>query len=380
MIYLDNNATTCPAPEVIELVAFCMREAYGNPSSGHVLGLAAEGQLVAARERVAALLGASPAEIVFNSGGTEGLNHAFRGVFEAFPKKRHFVSTLVEHSAVLALARWVRRQGGEATLVGVDPEGRLDLAALEAAIRPDTALISVMAANNETGVISPLEEVAALAKAKGVLLHVDATQAAGRMPLDVKRLGVDLLNLSAHKFHGPKGAGALYIRRGLRLPPLMLGGHQERDRRGGTENLPALAGMGLAARLAGEALSEMGRVRELRDRLEQGILARVSGCRAFGAAAPRLPNTSLMGFEGVDGEALQLRLSEAGICCSTGSACTTGQKEPSHVLQAMEAGSIARGALRLSLSRFTTELEVETVLELLPPLVAEIRHLGGGLR
>jgi len=380
MIYFDNNATTKPAPEVVDTMLPCYQDFYGNPSSAHLLGIEAEGALVVARERVAALLNASPGEIVFNSGGTEGLNHAFRGVFEAFPKKRHFISTAVEHPATLALCRWLRRQGAEVTILPVDSEGRLDLGALEEAIRPETALVSIMAANNETGVIFPVEEAAELVKARGVLFHVDATQAAGKLPLDLAGFPVDLLNISAHKFHGPKGAGALFIRRGLRLSPFMLGGHQERDRRGGTENLPALAGMGRAAELALAALPGMERVEALRNRLESLVLSRVPGTEIFGGTSPRLPNTSLVGFEGLEGEALQLRLSEHGICCSTGSACTTGQKEASHVLRAMEVGPLAKGAVRFSLSRYTTEEEVEQVGALLPGLVAEIRSLGGGLR
>ncbi|MBP1627928.1 MAG: nifS [Holophagaceae bacterium] len=380
MIYLDNNATSKPAPEVVGLMLPCFQEFFGNPSSGHLLGIEAEGALVLARERVAALLNASPAEIVFNSGGTEGLNHAFKGVFESFPKKRHFITTAVEHSAVLALGRWLRRQGAEVTVLGVDGDGMLDLAELERAIRPDTAMVSIMAANNESGVIFPVEEAAELVKSKGALFHVDATQAAGRLPLDLANLPVDLLNISAHKFHGPKGAGALFIRRGLRISPLLLGGHQERDRRGGTENLPALVGMGLAAEMAQAGLEGMAGVETLRNRLESAILSRVPDTRIFGANAPRLPNTSLVGFGGLDGEALQLRLSERGICCSTGSACTTGQKEPSHVLQAMGLGPLGKGALRFSLSRYTTEGEVDAMGSLLPGLVSEIRGLGGGLR
>lgn len=380
MIYLDNNATTRPASEVVALMLPCYQDCFGNPSSGHLLGIEADGALVVARERVAALLNAAPAEIVFNSGGTEGLNHTFRGVFEAFPKKRHFVITAVEHSVVLALGRWLRRQGAEVTVLGVDTDGKLDLAALESAIRPDTALVSAMAANNETGVIFPVEKAAELVKAKGALFHVDATQAVGRLSLDLAAFPADLLNVSAHKFHGPKGAGALFIRRGLRISPFMIGGHQERDRRAGTENLPALVGMGRAAEMAQAALADMGRVESLRNRLESAILSGVPDTRVFGANAPRLPNTSLMGFGGLDGEALLLRLSERGICCSTGSACTTGQKEPSHVLQAMGVGPLAKGAVRFSLSRYTTEDEIDAVVSTLPGLVAEIRAVGGGLR
>ena len=372
-IYLDNNATTQVAPEVLEAMLPCFWEHYGNPSSAHVLGLLAEGALVQARDQVAALLNCQSAELVFNSGGTEGLNHAFRGVFEAFPGKRHFVTTAVEHSAVLALVEWLRRQGAEVTVLPVDREGRLDLALLEASIRADTALVSVMAANNETGVCFPLEEIAAIVKAKGALFHVDATQVIGKMPLDLAQLPVDLLNLSAHKFHGPKGVGALFIRRGLRLKPFMVGGHQERGRRGGTENLPAIVGLGKAAELAQAQWPAMEGVRRLRDGLEARLKASCPGLCVHGEAGLRLPNTSFLGFPDLEGEALLLGLSQLGICVATGSACTTGQKEPSHVLRAMGVETrLALGTLRLSLSRYTTEAELIEVGERLTILVNEL--------
>lgn len=380
-LYLDNNATTRLAPEVLEAMLPCFQEHYGNPSSAHGLGLLAEGALVQAREQVAGLLHCQSAELVFNASGTEGLNHAFRGVFEAFPAKRHFVTTAVEHSAVLALVEWLRRQGAEVTVLPVDASGLLDLDALEAVIRPDTALVSVMAANNETGVCFPLEAIARIVKAKGVLFHVDGTQAGGKLPLDLTTLPVDLLNLSAHKLHGPKGVGALFIRRGLRLKPFMVGGHQERGRRGGTENLPGLVGFGRAAVLAQSGLAEMARVKSLRDGLEAALKTAVPEICIHGEGAPRLPNTSFIGFAGIEGEALLLRLSQVGICVATGSACTTGQKEPSHVLRAMgvDAG-LALGTLRLSLSRFTTEDEIAQVVEVLPGLVHELRDAGPMVR
>lgn len=376
-LYLDNNATTRMAPEVLEVMLPYFCEQYGNPSSAHVLGLQAEGAMVQARDQVAALLHCQPAELVFNGGGTEGLNHAFRGVFEAFPHKRHFVTTAVEHSAVLALVEWLRHQGAEVTVLPVDGEGRLDLADLEAAIRPDTAMVSVMAANNETGVCFPLPEIAIVVKAKGALFHVDATQSVGKVPLALASLPVDLLNLSAHKFHGPKGVGALFIRRGLRLKPFMVGGHQERGRRGGTENLPAIVGLGKAAELAQSGLPEMERVRVLRDGLEATLKAALPELRVHGEGSPRLPNTSFLGFPGLEGEALLLCLSQRGICVATGSACTTGQKEPSHVLRAMSVDTrLALGTLRLSLSRYTTQGEITRVGELLPGLVMELRDTG----
>ena len=377
-IYLDNNATTKLAPEALEAMLPYLQEQYGNAGSAHLLGRLAEGAVVNARAQLAGFLGCADAELVFNSGGTEGLNHAIRGVFEALPAKRHFITTAVEHSAVLAIADWLKRQGVAVTLLGVDREGRLDLDELAAALRPDTALVSVMAANNESGVLFPMAEAGALARAAGALFHVDGTQAVGKVPMDLSRLPVDLFNLSSHKFHGPKGIGALYARRGLRLRPFMLGGGQERGRRGGTENVPGIVGLGQAAALAGQELEAMdGRVRALRDQLETGLLARVEAIRVHGAGAGRLPNTSFISFQGIEGEALFLNLSDRGICVSTGSACSTGQREPSHVLRAMgvPAGE-ALGTVRFSLSRFTTEAEIRKVVELVPELVAELRSAG----
>jgi cysteine desulfurase len=333
--------------------------------------------VVHAREQVAALLNCQSGEVIFNGGGTEGLNHAFRGVFEAFPGKRHFVLTAVEHSAVLALGDWLKRQGAEVTLLGVDREGRLDLAELEAALRPDTALVSMMAANNETGVLFPLAEAARIVKGRGLLFHVDATQAMGKEALDLAALPVDLLNFSAHKFHGPKGVGALFQRRGLRLKPFMIGGGQERGRRGGTENVAGIVGLGKAAELAQGHLPDLERVRALRDGLESDLLAAVTGVRVNGAGAERLANTSMLSFTGLDGEALLLKLSDRGVCASTGSACSTGQKEPSHVLRAMGVPPAeAMGTLRFSLGRYTTAEEMRTLTALLPGLVAELRGSG----
>jgi cysteine desulfurase len=376
-VYLDNNATTRLAPEALEAMVPFLQEQYGNAGSAHVLGRLSEGAVVHAREQLAGLLGCQPAELVFNSGGTEGLNHALRGVFEASKAKRHFITTAVEHSAVLAIAHWLEGQGVELTVLPVDRDGNLDLGQLEAALRPDTALVSIMAANNESGVLFPLAEAGAMVKARGALFHVDGTQAAGKVPVDLSRLPVDLFNLSSHKFHGPKGMGALFLRRGLRLRPFMLGGGQERGRRGGTENVPGIVGLGRAAELAGEHLRDMDRVRALRDGLEASILAQVPGTRVNGAGAPRLPNTAFISFQGIEGEALFLKLSDRGVCVSTGSACSTGQREPSHVLRAMgvEARE-ALGTVRFSLSRYSTEDEMVRVAGLVPELVAELRASG----
>ena len=376
-IYLDNNATTRLASEALAAMLPWFGEHYGNAGSAHLLGRLAEGAVVNARDQLAALLGCQAAEVVFNSGGTEGLNHAIRGVFEAQPGKRHFVTTAVEHSAVLAMADWLRDNGAQVTILGVDGQGRLDLTELEASLGPATAMVSVMAANNETGVLFPLAEIAALVKARGILLHVDGTQALGKVAVDLARLPVDLFNFSGHKFHGPKGTGGLFLRRGLRLRPFMIGGGQERGRRGGTENVPGLVGLGMAADLAGRHLAAAGAVQVLRDRLEAFILDRIPGSRVNGAQADRLPNTSMVSFDGVEGEAVLLRLDQAGICVSTGSACTTGQKEASHVLRAMGApASGALGSVRFSLSRYTTETDLETLEACLPAVVEELRSQG----
>ncbi len=377
MIYLDHNATTPVDPEVLTAMLPWFTERPGNAGSAHALGHLSEAAVNRAREQVATLLGCAPAELVFTSGATEALNQAIRGVVEAFPAKRHVVISAVEHPAVQALATWLASQGVVVSVAPVDGAGRLDLAALEALIRPDTALVVVMAANNETGVINPLDDVGQRVKAKGSLLLVDATQVVGKIPVNVAHGPADLLCCSAHKFYGPKGVGALFIRRGLRLKPLLIGGGQERGRRGGTENVPGLVGLGAAAALASERLGYMTCVEELRDHLEAALLAAIPRMQVLGAGAPRLPNTSLLAIEGVEGEALLLRLDRAGICVSTGSACSTGHKEPSHVLRAMAVDpAAARGTLRVSLGRTTTAQDVEALEALLPGVVAELRGAG----
>jgi len=373
-IYLDHNATTPLDPVAFEAMRPWFTERFGNASSAYALGHLSDGAVVVAREQVAALAGCTPAEIVFTSGGTESLNHAFKGVWEAFPAKRHLVTTAVEHPAVRALVGWWKGQGGQVTEVGVDGAGRLDLAALEAAVHPATALVAVMAANNESGVIFPVAEAGRIARAKGALMLVDATQAVGKLPVDAVAWGADLLCLSGHKFYGPKGTGLLMIRRGVRIKPLLLGGAQERGRRGGTENVPGIVGLGRAAELALERLPELAGVRGLRDQLEARLAAEVPEFCIHGAAAERLPNTSLAGFAGIEGEALQLQLAEQGICVSTGSACSTGMREPSHVLRAMGVpNAFAQGTVRFSLGRTTTAGELERVLALVPALVANLR-------
>lgn len=376
LIYLDHNATTPVAPEVLDAMLPWFSQTFGNAGSAHALGHLSDGAVVHAREQVAALLNASPAEIVFTGSATEAINQAIRGALEAQPQKRHVVTTAVEHPAVQAVLQHEAAKGVEVTVLGVDGEGRLDLAAVEAALRPDTVLLSVMAANNESGVLFPVAELGRIAKAKGVRFHVDATQAIGKIPVDVVAWDADLLNLSAHKFQGPKGVGALFIRRGVRIKPFLLGGGQERGRRGGTENVPGLVGLGAAAERAARLLPEMDRVRLLRDHLEAGLQA-IPEVRILGEGAPRLPNTTLAAFAGVEGEALLLKLNQQGICVSTGSACSTGHREPSHVLRAMGIPeAYAKGTLRLSLGLSTTEAEIDRALAVIPPLVTELRSLS----
>ncbi len=375
MIYLDHNATTSLDPAALEAMLPWLTGLCANPHSAHPLGILAEGAMVEARNQVARLLNADPAEIVFTSGGTESLNHALRGTFSGGSERRRLVASTVEHSAVLTILRWLQAQGAEVVLVPVLPSGVLDLAALEAAVTPETALVSVMAANNETGVLQPVAEAAALAKRHGALFHTDAVQACGRIPLDVRAWGADLLSFSGHKFHGPKGTGGLFIRRGVRLKPFVLGGEQERGRRGGTENVPGLVGLGKACALAAERIEEADGIRALRDHLEVGIRGLCSEAMIHGAEAPRLPNTSLVSFPGCEGEGLLLRLGQRGICASVGSACTTGRTEPSHVLRAMGVpDALGRGTLRFSLGRGTTEAEIETVLGQLADLLPGLDH------
>lgn len=372
MIYLDHNATTSLDPAVFEAMRPWLEGPCANPHSAHPLGLLAEGAMVEARSQVARLLHADPAEVVFTSGGTESLNHALRGVFEGRTERRRVVASAVEHSAVLAVLRWLQGQGVDVVHVPVLPSGLLDLEALTRAITPDTGLVTVMAANNETGVLQPVAEACALAKAQGALFHTDAVQALGRIPVEVRAWGIDLLSFSGHKLHGPKGTGGLFIRRGVRLRPFVLGGEQERGRRGGTENVPGIVGLGKACALATERLAEADGICALRDRLEAGLRALCPDAAVHGQEAPRLPNTTLVSLPGWEGEALLLRLGQKGVCASVGSACTTGQREPSHVLRAMGVpDALGRGTLRFSLGRGTTVEEIEATLAILGALLQE---------
>ena len=378
-VYLDNNATTRVLPEVAEAMLPFLTEHYGNPSSIHRFGSAVGERLADAREQVANLIGATdPIEIIFTSCGTEGDNAAIRGVLEARPNKRHIVTTQVEHPAVLGLCQHLEKKGYRVTWLSVDENGGLDAEELRSALTDDTALVSVMWANNETGVIFPIEQIGAIVKAKGIPLHVDAVQAAGKIHLKVKDLPVDLMTISGHKFHAPKGIGALYVKRGLTFPPFMIGGHQERNRRGGTENVPGIIGMGKAAEVASSRIdSDAARIRGLRDQLESLLLRSCPGSRVNGDVQKRLPNTCNISFRYLEGESILVLLDQQGICASTGSACTAGSSEPSHVLRAMKVPpDWLQGAVRFSLGRFNTKKEIDYVNEKMPAIVQRLEGLS----
>ena len=379
-VYLDHNATTPVHPAVADAVADALRGQFGNASSVHAFGQAAKAALDDARGNVAALVGGEPSEIVFTSGGTEADNLAIRGVAEAAPAdRRHLIASVIEHEAVLHTLKALAARGWRTTLLPVDSGGIVDPAELERALTPETTLVSVMHANNEIGTLQPIAEIARIAHAKGVRVHVDAVQSAGKVPLDVRALGVDLLSISGHKFNGPKGAGALWVRRGARVVATLTGGRQERNRRAGTENVPAIVGLGVAARIATEELeSTAAGYRTLRDRLESGILEQVPGTVVNGAPAPRVPNTTSMSFDGVEAEALLIALDLEGVAVSTGSACSSGTLEPSHVLRAM--GFPARrvqSSIRFSVGLGNTAAEIDHVLAVLPGLVGRLRALAG---
>jgi len=378
VIYLDNNATTRPLDEVVEAMRPLLGELYANPSSVHQFGQAARHRVECAREQVAALLGASEKEIIFTSGGTESINLAIRGTLASDPARRSVVTSAVEHSATRRLCDQLGREGYTVHEVGVDDQGRLDLDELADRMDEGTALVSVMWANNETGVLFDAERIADLTSDRGVPLHLDAVQAVGKIPIDVSALPVQLLSISGHKFHGPKGVGALFVRRKTRLRPQILGGRQERDLRGGTENAPGIVGLGVAAEAAMRRPAESRqRVAALRDRLEQGICDAVPTARVNGAGAPRVGNTTNIGFESLEAQAILMLLSEAGICVSSGAACSSGSLEPSHVLQAMNVEPrYGHGSIRFSLSQFTTEAEITRVVETLPALLGRLTTLS----
>lgn len=381
-IYLDNNATTRVDPLVVERILQCFREEFGNPSSTHRAGSRAAAAIEAAREQVARSVGATPDTIVFTSGGTEADNLALTGVLEANPARRHVVVCAVEHHAVSEHAHYLATRGFEVTTWGVDRGGRPDLEALPRLIRPDTALVVAMLANNETGVVLPLREIVEISHAAGALVMSDAVNALGKIAIDVVALGIDLMAISAHKVHGPKGVGALYIRKGLKIAPLLHGGPQERRRRGGTQNVPGIVGFGAACALLGkpetqEAIAATGRLRE---RLESFIRANIADSHVIGLESPRLPNTCCVCFADCDAEALLMLLSEAGIYASSGSACSSGAIEASPILRAMGVEPrVARGQIRFSLSRETTATEIEAVLTKLPELVARARKMTAAM-
>jgi cysteine desulfurase len=377
-IYLDNNATTKVDPEVIEAMLPYLRDYYGNPSSMHTFGGQVGKAVKTGRAQLAALLGAEDSEIVFTSCGTEGDNAAIRAALLAQPEKRHIITTQVEHPAVLNVCKQLENQGYTVTYLSVNPQGQLDLNELEAALTGNTALVTTMYANNETGVVFPIEQIGLRAKEYGAIFHVDAVQAVGKIPLNMKTSTIDMLTMSGHKIHAPKGIGALYVRRGVRFRPLLIGGSQERGRRAGTENVAAIVALGKAAELEMLHLEEATkRERKLRDRLEQTLLATIPDCEVNGHGTQRLPNTTNIGFKYIEGEAILLSLNQYGICASSGSACSSGSLEPSHVLRAMGLPyTTLHGSIRFSLCRYTTDAEIDRVIEVMPGIVERLRALS----
>src|SRR5262245_38241820 len=379
-IYLDHNATTPLDPLVADRMAQALREVWGNASSVHHFGQQAKAALDQARSAVALLIGGEPSEIIFTAGGTESDNLAIRGAAEAIEPsgRKHLVTSAIEHEAVLNTVRALARRGWRTTIVPVDQSGIVSPDRLREAMADDTALVSVMHANNEIGTVQPIAELATIAHARGAVMHTDAVQSAGKIPVDVRALGVDLLSLSAHKFNGPKGAGALWMKRGVRMQPILTGGKHERNRRAGTENVPAIAGLGVAARLAaGKMASEAARLTQLRDRLENGILRTVPGTTVNGAREPRVPNTTNISFDRVEAESLLIALDLEGVAVSTGSACSSGTLEPSHVLKAMGLPTHrTQNSLRFSLGLYSTEAEADRVISVLPGLVEKLRSLS----
>ncbi len=378
-IYFDHNATTPVLPAVADVMSAVLREEFGNPSSVHHFGQRAKALIDRARNSVAALIGADAPEVVFTSGGTEGDNFAIRGMAEALEAsgRRHLNGTTIEHEEVLNTLKALGKRGWDITLLPVSDTGVVSPEALRAALRDTTALVSVMHANNEIGTIQPIAELARLAHERGASFHTDAVQSAGKIPVDVKALGVDLLSISAHKFYGPKGVGAIWIRRGLRLLPIMTGGKHERNRRAGTENVAGIAGMGAAADLARAKMADESlRVGELRDRLEAGILRDVPGTVANGAMSPRVPNTTNISFDRIEAESLLIALDLEGIAVSTGSACSSGTLEPSHVLKAMGfPPHRTQNSIRFSLGASSTSADVDRVIAVLPGIVDKLRNL-----
>lgn len=381
IVYFDNNATTRVSDEVVEAMIPFLTEKYGNPSSMYDFGGEVAKYLKAAKQQVADLLGAaSPDEIIFTSCGTESSNMAIKGVLEVNKNKKHIITTKVEHPCVLNVFKMLEKNGYEVTYLGVNNEGELDLTELEASIKEDTALVACMWANNETGVVFPVEKMAEIIKTKNpsTKFFVDAVQSAGKIPLDVKNTKIDMVGISGHKIHAPKGVGALYVRKGTLIKPLLIGGHQERGRRPGTENVASIVGMGIAAQQALSHLpDEDGRIRKLRDKLEKGILEHIFNARLNGSKEHRVPNTTNISFEYIEGELILLHLNDMNICASSGSACTSGSLEPSHVMKAMGVPFTAmHGSIRFSLSRYNTEEEVDYVLKVLPEVIKKLNSMS----
>jgi len=381
VVYMDNNATTRVAPEVLEAMLPYLQDYYGNPSSMHRFGGQVGAAVTEARKKVATLLGAEAEEIVFTSCGTESDSTAIFSALQSFPDKRHIVTTRVEHPAVKNLCEQLDTLTGHkhrVTRLMVAADGTLDLQKYEESLDDDTAIVSVMWANNETGVIFPIAEMARMARERGILFHTDAVQAVGKVPINLKELDVDFLSLSGHKLHGPKGIGVLYVRRGTPFVPFLVGGHQEKGRRGGTENVASIVGLGRACELAAAHMKEENsRVKRLRDKLEEGLLSAIPHALLNGHKTDRLPNTANISFEYVEGEAILLHMDQYNICASSGSACTSGSLEPSHVLRAMGVPfTAAHGSIRYSLSIYNTEEEVDFVLEKMPPIIAGLRQMS----
>ena len=377
-IYLDNNATTQVAPEVLEEMLPFLKEYYYNPSSMYTMAGEVGRRINDARSQVAGLLGAHPEEILFTSCGTESDSTAIMAALNAHPEKKHIITTRVEHPAVKSLCEHLSKKGYRVDFLPVDGKGRLDTADLYRRLTKDTAVVSIMWANNETGVIFPIEEIAAELAQREIPFHTDAVQAVGKIDIDLKKVPVGMLSLSGHKLHAPKGVGVLYVRKGTKYAPFLIGGHQEGGRRGGTENVASIIGLGKACELAGEKMAdENTRVKEMRDTLESELLKRIPHSAVNGDRENRLPNTSNIGFDMVEGEGILLMMDQLGICASSGSACTSGSLEPSHVMRAMGVPfTAAHGSIRFSLSVYNTKEEIDTVVENLPPIIARLRELS----
>ncbi|MEO0828394.1 MAG: cysteine desulfurase NifS [Cyanobacteria bacterium J06642_9] len=377
VIYLDNNATTKVDPDVLAAMLPYLSDLYGNPSSMHSFGGQVGAAVQDARAQIAELLGAEDTEIILNSCGSEGNNTAIHAALAAQPEKRHIVTTAVEHPAILNVCKHLEKKGYTVTYLSVDSRGQLDLMELEAAMTGGTALVTTMYANNETGVIFPVEQIGAIAKEYEATFHVDAVQAVGKVPINLATSTIDLLTLSGHKLHGPKGVGALYVRRGFRFRPFLLGGHQERGRRAGTHNVAGIVALGKAAEQARQHLQNVAQEQRLRDLLETQLLELIPNCVVNGGGTTRLPNTTNIGFKYIEGEAILFMLNQHGICASSGSACTSGSLDPSHVLTAMGLPyTILHGSIRFSLSRFTTEAEIQQVLTVMPGIVEKLRAIS----